>query len=838
MFNRLFCENTLPGGFGVLEVVKGQREEGPRMFVPLKRTGVCGEVTGPLASLRLKQVFSYSKNECGRVLEGLYRFPLPGDAAVTSARVFFGNVEIATELRERAEAETAYKRAVDEGRQAVLASRESPDVFTLRIAGLEPGRDITVETSFIQLARPEGAGWTLRIPLTTPPRYVRSDERGTRHACGQPLLLLRDPGHRFAFNLTFSKTGMVNCLTHRIDVKQEEDVLRVFLKEGEVMPDRDCVLHWQMERRESPALDVMLHQDVSAGEVYFLALVAPPAVHGAKTGLPREVILLVDHSGSMTGPKWEAADWAVKKFLGELGEKDWFNLCLFHDRTRWFARKTVPAAAGNIRKAAAFLQKHRDSGGTELGVALEQALHMERADGEPARHVLIITDAAVTDAGRILRLVDQEFGRRDRRRISILCIDAAPNSYLAVQLAERGGGAARFLTSNPDEQDISTALEQIMEEWAEPVMTGLTLAVDRPGVCCVGRNVLAGGEAESIIDLGDLSAGRAIWVAGRTETGESNELNFLLSALQHGRLAGRCRRLDEFTAGGRAVRALFGARLINGLEYIITSGYAGEELEEQLARLGYDPEKVLAGGKTGKPKVYAENAGKDLREALKSLLLRESLDCGLICSETAFIAARKEAGKVVEETVVVPGALPYGWSDIFLSDRAVFLPEDVDIYMPAYIRRRKPSEAVKYSTIVEESGGVAGETDNLPDKTIALFAGIPSFSNGEAVLFDSSRKQDAEKLPGRVRISHLAVNFPAGSPDFAKTGGQAYLYIFMDDLSVPRAAIRLADIMRQGGRRPLNLLTGCGGIFRVVLSDPQGDWEAGARTMKLLIRAA
>src|SRR5262249_1304617 len=151
-----------------------------------------GELAGPLAALRLTQVFGYARNQCDRVLEAVYRFPLPGDAAATGVRVRFGAVEIRALLKERQHAESDYAEAKRHGRQAALLTRESPDVFTLQVAGLTPDQEVTIETDYVQLARAEGAGWSLRIPLTTSPRYVRSDEVSARHAEGQPLALLRD----------------------------------------------------------------------------------------------------------------------------------------------------------------------------------------------------------------------------------------------------------------------------------------------------------------------------------------------------------------------------------------------------------------------------------------------------------------------------------------------------------------------------------------------------------------------------------------------------------------------------------------------------------------------
>jgi len=95
MFNPKIFANSRPDGIGALEITgeDGHQPGQPRMFVPLKRTELRGEVTGPLASLRLTQIFGYSREQLDRTLEAVYRFPLPGDAAMTGVRVSFGDVE-------------------------------------------------------------------------------------------------------------------------------------------------------------------------------------------------------------------------------------------------------------------------------------------------------------------------------------------------------------------------------------------------------------------------------------------------------------------------------------------------------------------------------------------------------------------------------------------------------------------------------------------------------------------------------------------------------------------------------------------------------------------------
>ncbi|MGH6629017.1 MAG: VIT domain-containing protein, partial [Burkholderiales bacterium] len=368
MFNPKSFANSRPDGMGVLEIMDDN--EWPRLFVPLKRTELSGEITGPLTCLRLTQTYGFSAGQCEKTLEAVYRFPLPGDAAVTKVRVSFGEVEINAELKERGQAEIDYTTARREGRQAALATRESPDVFTLHVAGIQPDQDITVETSYLQLARASGAGWSIRIPLTTAPRYVRGDELGSRHAQGQPLALLRDPGHRFALDLTLRGAGAVESNTHQLNTAQDGDGIRVTLRDGEVIPDRDCVLLWRPRQAgQSPAIQAWLHDDPASAQIYFLAMVAPPSAPASEGRAMREAILVVDHSGSMEGAKWAAADWAVKSFLYGMSERDRFALGLFHDTTRWFDSKPRQADGETIEDAIRFLETNKDSGGTELGVA-------------------------------------------------------------------------------------------------------------------------------------------------------------------------------------------------------------------------------------------------------------------------------------------------------------------------------------------------------------------------------------------------------------------------------------------------------------------------------------
>ncbi|BAI61654.1 conserved hypothetical protein [Methanocella paludicola SANAE] len=712
-----------------------------------------------------------------------------------------------------------------------MVTRESPDVFTICIAGIEPEMDVKVETRYVQLAAPEGIGWSIRVPLTTAPRYIRKDEFSSRHAHGQPLAVLRDPGHRFAMDLKILGASCVESPTHRLSMAREGDSIIVRLQEGEVVPDRDCMLVWKPKQEGArPMLKAMAHEDAS-GDTYFMAMLAPPASKDVKK-ISGEYVILIDHSGSMAGPKKEAAEWAVGKFLLGLGPDDWFTLGAFSNNTRWYSRLLAGATGDTVKNAVEFMKSKFEGGGTEMGVALEQALDIKRLKGDVSRHVLIITDAEVTDGGRILRLVDRESRRPDRRSISLLCIDAAPNSYLAAAIAERGGGIVKFLTSDPSEGDISSALDAILDDWRQPLLAGLRLTVDRPGLDSTSGTVHPVTDGSRYLDIGDLPAGRTIWASGKV-TGSIGE-GMTIRVLNR---AGATISTHSITKADvmPEVKPLFGAKKLLGLEYLIHSRYTGTALRSELETLGYDPEKVF----DRPPKLYPENSQVNEIEALRDFIVKESLGYGLPSSETALIAVYHRAGKRVEATALVPNALPEGWDQSF---------ESADILSCAPIPKQAPSASFKLmsparkaskfampdmvyhlnhsSSVIED---IDDESFPIPrNAEVIVYSGTAAFTNGEAVLFDSALSP--KKLSGADTLHRLKVEFSGKKPASLDPG--LSILIFVEDLTVPVAKVKLADLLRQRGVRPLNISI-AGARVRVVLSDPAGVWAKSAMKLEI-----
>jgi Ca-activated chloride channel family protein len=121
----------------------------------------------------------------------------------------------------------------------------------------------------------------------------------------------------------------------------------------------------------------------------------------------------------------------------------------------------------------------------------------------------------------------------------------------------------------------------------------------------------------------------------------------------------------------------------------------------------------------------------------------------------------------------------------------------------------------------------------VPGSGLAVvFSGTPQVTGGEAVLFDSASGGD--RLPTGGRLSRLAVRFPGGAPSGALDAGLV-LALYVDDLTAPRARVRLADLVRQGGERPLNVRYQPGQVVRLILLDAAGAWARGVPALEIAL---
>ncbi|HSR71109.1 MAG TPA: VIT domain-containing protein, partial [Kiloniellales bacterium] len=354
------------------------------------------EVNGLVARVTVRQHFV---NPTSIWLEGLYVFPLPERSAVDRLVMIVGERRIEGEIMEREAARKTYEKAKAEGKRAGLLASERANVFTTSVANIGPGDEVVIEIEYQDRVAYRDGVFLLRFPMVVAPRYtpggppltVRApNERGA--PTPQPVVAppgegrdlfgpVRDPARGPINPVTLTvalDAGLplaeVKSLYHPVVVETHDPRRRTIRLENFSVPaDRDFVLEWTPEPSAAP--EAAVFGEKIEGASYLSVLVVPPARTDDSTPRPpRDLILVVDTSGSMHGASIAQAKAAIGKALGRLAPDDRFNVIRFDSRTDSLFVDARPAEPGNLRAAARYVAAFNAEGGTEMMPALVQAL--------------------------------------------------------------------------------------------------------------------------------------------------------------------------------------------------------------------------------------------------------------------------------------------------------------------------------------------------------------------------------------------------------------------------------------------------------------------------------
>lgn len=386
-------------------------------------------VTGTIARVQVRQRFS---NPTDSWVEGIYVFPLPDDAAVDQMRILTDGRVIEGKIQEKEEARKTYEAAKQDGRRAGLVVQERPNVFTTSIANLRPGSDITVEIEYQQSVRLDNGEFSLRVPIVVGPRYMpdQTELPGTKSTAPHRIEIDIDlmPG----FDLE-----QVESPYHPIEVDDDGYTYAVSLAEGPILADRDFVLQWTPAAGLAP--EALVFSETLGEYSYALMMVTPPSVQGAaQSSMPREVVFVIDTSGSMAGDSLMQAKSALLFALCRLDPRDRFNVIEFNSVTTTLFSESRSADSGNLEQATLFVSGLTSDGGTAIAPALRRAL-MDAGDStRELRQVVFLTDGGVGNEVQLLEELKLQVGES---RIFSIGIGNAPNAFFMRKVAELGRGS-------------------------------------------------------------------------------------------------------------------------------------------------------------------------------------------------------------------------------------------------------------------------------------------------------------------------------------------------------------------------------------------------------------
>ena len=586
-------------------------------------------VQGLLADMTLEQTF---QNTTGQWLEGQYLFPLPEDAAVRGLTITVGERVIKGQIMPRQQAKQQYTAAKEAGQVASLVEQNRPNLFTMSVASIAPNDNIKIKLDVMLPVTLKDKTMQLVLPTTLTPRYT-NELTPDAAALDTPFARqsdIRGPRLTLVANIApLDDLSLLSSSTHTLETTSGDITLT------DIPMDRDIVLNWPM--RDVPATSGEVFTSKHNGKRYMQVLLSPPSDASQLPSVSRELILLIDKSGSMAGESIRAAREAIHFALDGLEHNDTFNIIAFDDSTQPLFPSARRAEAGAIATARRFADRLNADGGTEMLNALQLALTGDQDDrqslnnrvnadtdvhtvntkaeftadhtNEPRlKQLVFLTDGSVGYEESLLKFIKQRLGNS---RLFTVGIGSAPNTWFLEKAAEAGRGVSLSIR---DTSDVASAVGKLLSRLEQPVITDLSIQY-------------ANGFGEIYPSpLPDLYAGRPTMILGRISDD-----------------------VDEIILTGRRAGERW-TQLIS----IPTSAEAGSAQASSLA---------MQGARAKVESLLDEQRDSVDNERHKDAITALAIDVGLVTPYTSFVAFEAEPVRptlVPGKSVKVASLLPHG----------------------------------------------------------------------------------------------------------------------------------------------------------------------------------
>lgn len=498
-------------GFGALRTERG-------VCLPLAAMDVDAAIAGVVGTIEVAQTFV---NTTGVAIEATYIFPLPDRAAVNRFRMEVAGRVVEGVIDERGAAREQYEQAIATGHRAAITEEERPGVFTLRVGNLMPGESATIRISLVGPLPVDDGELTFRFPLVVAPRYMPGQGLGGEQAglgveqdtslvpdasrISPPVLLpgLRNPvrlGIRVA--LMDHDVRDVKSSLHAVTTsKRDAHVVELGASAGAIERlDRDFILRWRVDSKELRSSLVCTDDTDGKGGSFMLTLVPPSTLSVSQK--PRDVVFVIDRSGSMQGWKMLAARRATARMIDTLTSRDRFHVIAFDTSVEVLPEtQAVYATDRNRYRAVEQLGKVDARGGTEMALPLQLAVKtLAGGHDDRERVIVLVTDGQVGNEDHILREIAPSL---KNIRVFTLGIDQAVNAGFLRRFAGAGGGLCELVES---EDRLDEVMAKVHRRIGTPVATEVRLAPN--GLDLVWRQVAP-------TRLPDVYAGSPVTIFGR-----------------------------------------------------------------------------------------------------------------------------------------------------------------------------------------------------------------------------------------------------------------------------------------------------------------------------------
>ena len=463
---------------------------------PLKHTDVKASISGFIARVTVTQTFD---NPFDEKIEAVYVFPLPHTAAVDDMTMVIGERRIVGLIKRRAEARAMYEQAIKRGTSASLLEQERPNIFTQSVGNIKPGNEIQIEISYVDVLNYDMGIYEFHFPMVVGPRYIpgapisakpelpselkgkvgeieeseNPAEDGDPSGTGWSPDTTRVPdasritpptlkpqyrtGHDISLSVLLEAgvpVGDIKIINHEASLTRTgASSAAAEISPSDSIPNKDFVMKYAVAG-EKPEMAVLAHSK-GTDQGYFMLMIQPKLDAELAQAPPRELVFLVDISGSMFGAPTEKVKEAMRHFFRLSKPNDTVQVITFFNHAEKLFEKPVPATPNNIERALSFTDDISAGGGTEMLKGIRMVLN-EPVDPERVRIVVMLTDGYIGNEAEII----EEVGRRagDQIRFWTIGIGSSPNRMLIDGVAKQGGGMSGVLELNTDPKVLVTRI--------------------------------------------------------------------------------------------------------------------------------------------------------------------------------------------------------------------------------------------------------------------------------------------------------------------------------------------------------------------------------------------
>ena len=461
-----------------------QTTDGKQQAFTLTNTDVKGKISGNISRVEVTQTF---QNPYDKTLEAIYVFPLPDQAAVDDMEIKIGDRVIKGDIKKREEAKEIYDRARREGRTAGLLEQERDNIFTQSLANIKSGEQIKVTIRYTESLKFEQGDYEFVFPMVVGPRYITGtaiDSKGNTNQVpdasriNPPVL---KPEMRSGNDITVSlqiDAGVpirnLYSTSHRVDVQNSGETVQLKLATGDNIPNKDLIVRYKISSdRTQPTI---LTTTTDQGS-HFATYLIPAIAYRADQIVPKDVVFLMDTSGSQSGDPIVKSRELMRRFINGLNPNDTFTIIDFSSTTRQLSSYPLQNTAANRQKAMNYIDQVDANGGTELMNGINAVTNFPPSSNGRIRSVVLITDGYIGNDNEVIAAVQKNL--KSGNRLYSFGVGSSVNRYLLERVAEMGRGTSRVVRQDEPTQEVA---EKFFRQINNPVLTNIQVKWEGDGV--------------------------------------------------------------------------------------------------------------------------------------------------------------------------------------------------------------------------------------------------------------------------------------------------------------------------------------------------------------------